>query len=350
LEEYHFDGLRLDAVQEIKDDSPVNILEELAERVRNRVNDRHIHLVLENDDNIPELLERKGDSPRYYDAQWNDDFHHCVHILLTGEKGGYYKDYTEDYSSKSPTVHLAKCLAEGYAFQGEVSAYRDNLPRGGKTTNLRVSSFVNFLQNHDMVGNRAFGERITSLTSKDALKAAVCLYLVAPEIPLLFMGEEWGSKTPFMFFSNLGDELSDSIREGRRREYSRFPEFVDPANREKIPDPTLESTFRGSFPDWDEQDTEILDFYRQMLRIRKKLVIPLISLIEHSKSTFEVIQEGCFRAKWFVSNSKTLEVTANLSCNEVLLDIEFDKNVIAKSTGREEKGKLAVWSVYWHLR
>lgn len=354
LETYHFDGLRFDAVHEIKDDSPVNILEELAQRVREAIPDRHIHLVLENDDNVPKFLERKPDSPGYYDAQWNDDFHHCIHILLTGEKGGYYRDYTPEYSENNPTWFLARALAEGYAYQGELSSYRNNESRGGKTTNLRVSSFVNFLQNHDQVGNRAFGERVATLTNKQALKAAICLFLLAPEIPLLFMGEEWGSTTNFLFFSNLSSELSETIREGRRREFSRFPEFVDPANREKIPDPTIESTFNASILDWNKQDAEMLDFYRQMIKTRKEHIVPLIPHIEHSKSTFEVIDEGCFKVKWFTNNGKTLKLTANLSSKEVLLDIdrdfEFNKDIIAKCTEREEQGKLAAGSVFWHLK
>ena len=139
---------------------PVNILEELAQRVRETIPDRHIHLVLENDDNVPKFLERKADNSAYYDAQWNDDFHHCIHILLTGEKGGYYRDYTPEYSAGNPTWYLARSLAEGYAYQGEHSSYRNNESRGGKTTNLRVSSFVNFLQNHDQVGNRDFWRKI----------------------------------------------------------------------------------------------------------------------------------------------------------------------------------------------
>ena len=384
LEEYHFDGIRFDAVHAIKDDSPVNILEELADTVKAEIKDRHTHLVLENDDNIAKPLEK------HYESQWNDDFHHCAHIHLTGEKGGYYKDYTEH---QNPTWFLARCLAEGFAYQGEVSSYRENTARGEKSTHLKASSFVNFLQNHDQVGNRAFGERIASLCPKDALKAAVCLYLIAPSIPLLFMGEEWGCKEPFMFFCNFDDELSDSIREGRRREFSRFPEFANPANRGEIPDPTLKETFRKSLLDWNKTDPELLEFYKNMLKIRRDYIMPLIPSIKHSESSFEVIGEGCFKVKWIAGNGQMLEVIANLSENDVSYKIDsilkqrwfsdLEKhemvegdappsfsilnrksgypenritnsqptyyNVIAKYSSEEKDGKLSAWSVYWLL-
>lgn len=310
LEEYRFDGLRFDAVQEIKDDSPVNILEEISAAVKERIKDRHVHLVLENDKNEAELLH-------HYRAQWNDDFHHCMHILLTGEKGGYYKDYTEEYGGRTPTEFLVRCLAEGYAYQGERSAYRNNESRGGNSKIFNVHSFVNFIQNHDQTGNRAFGERIGALAPKEAVKAAATLYLLAPTIPMLFMGEEWGSKTPFMFFCNLSDELADSIREGRRREFSRFPEFADPKNREKIPDPTIEETFKGSALKWDEMDAEMLNHYRELLKTRKEHIMPLIPYIEHAKTAYTVYNEGHFEVKWFAKNGKTLTITANFPENKI---------------------------------
>ncbi len=350
LEEYNFDGLRFDAVHEIKDDSEVNILYEIAQRTRERIKDRHIHLVLENDNNISSFLLRNDNDPRYYEAQWNDDFHHCAHILLTGEKGGYYGDYTPEPGGKTPIEFLARCLAEGFAYQGEVSAYRSGAKRGEKSTDLHVSSFVNFIQNHDQAGNRVFGERLASLTSKKALKAIACLYLISPNIPLLFMGEEWACKTPFMFFCNFGEDLADSVREGRRREFSRFPEFADPANRERIPDPTIEQTFTGSKPDWNTQDKEMLDFYAKMLKIRKSIIIPLIGQIEHSKSIYEVISDGCFKVKWLTDNGKTLELLANLSDSSINYDLENTNNVIAKYSPGEKQGELTAWSVYWYLK
>jgi len=350
LEEYRFDGIRFDAVHEIKDDSSEHILYEIAKRTRELIKDRKIHLVLENDNNIASFLTRKDNDPRYYEAQWNDDFHHAAHIHLTSETGGYYGDYTPELSGKTPTYFLARCLAEGFAYQGEISAYRENTSRGEKSTHLNVSSFVNFIQNHDQVGNRAFGERLASLTSKEALKAAACLYLMSPNIPLLFMGEEWACKTPFMFFCNFGEDLADSVREGRRKEFSRFPEFADPANRENIPDPTIAQTYENSKLDWNVQDKDVLDFYSEMLKLRHNIIMPLIPLIDHSKSISEIIEEGCLRVRWFADNGRTLELIANMSYKTINYDVETRENVIAKYATGEKPEEIAPWSVYWYLK
>ncbi len=169
LEEFHFDGLRLDAVHAIRDDSEPDILTELAEAVRQRFgNSRHVHLVLENDDNAAHYLVR-GDrgSPTLYNAQWNDDIHHALHVLLTGETDGYYSDYAQ-----RPMWQLGRCLAEGFAFQGDPSPYRDGEFRGEPSRMLPPQCFVDFLQNHDQIGNRAYGERISQLAESDAIRAA----------------------------------------------------------------------------------------------------------------------------------------------------------------------------------
>ena len=212
LNEYRFDGLRLDAVHELADDSPRPFLHELAERARAAVEPgRVVHLVLENDDNDPALLES-------YDAQWNDDVHHALHALLTGEREGYYRDYTVQ-----PARLLARALAEGFAYQGESSRHRGGVPRGARSDDRPATAFVDFLQNHDQVGNRAFGERIASLAPDDAVRAASAVVLLAPAIPLLFMGQEWSATTPFLFFSDFGPDLGAAVTEGRRREFAAWP-------------------------------------------------------------------------------------------------------------------------------
>lgn len=310
LEEYKIDGLRFDAVHEIKDDSNLNILVEIAQTVKERIKDRHVHLVLENDDNEAWLLND-------FIAQWNDDFHHCVHILLTHEDGGYYGDYTDKLTPHDTTYYLARCLAEGYAYQGELSPYRNKEPRGENSKGLNVSSFVNFIQNHDQVGNRAFGERLSVISQKEKIMAAAKLYLLSPTIPLLFMGEEWNSMTPFMFFCNLSPELSDAIREGRRREFSRFPEFAKPENRERIPDPTIESTYQNSKLDWNDIDMEMLNHYKELIKIRKEQIIPMIPYIDHSRTEYEIIGEGHFQIKWTTPQNNCLIITADLNQNSV---------------------------------
>ncbi|HEY5226002.1 MAG TPA: malto-oligosyltrehalose trehalohydrolase, partial [Methylovirgula sp.] len=195
LMEYRFDGLRFDAVHAISDP---DWLDEMAAEVRTTVEaGRHVHLVLENDDNIASHL--RGD----FDAQWNDDAHHALHVLLTGEKEGYYADYVE-----APAEKLARSLAEGFIYQGEPSPHRDGAPRGTPSADLPPDAFVLFLQNHDQIGNRAFGDRLSVLSDPAALEAAIALQLLAPHIPLIFMGEEQASQTPFLFFADYDDDLA----------------------------------------------------------------------------------------------------------------------------------------------
>src|SRR5690606_21828474 len=167
-----------------------------------------------------------------FDAQWNDDGHNVLHVLLTGETTSYYRNYQEN-----PAQKLARCLAEGFIYQGEPSPTHQMRPRGSSSAHLPSTAFVLFLQNHDQIGNRAFGERLTTLVEEQKLHAAIALLLLCPQIPLLFMGEEWGTRTPFLFFTDFHDELAAAVREGRRNEFSALPAFADPQLRATIPDP-----------------------------------------------------------------------------------------------------------------
>ncbi len=220
IEEFHFDGLRLDAVHAIVDDAPKPLLNELAERIRGSTPRRHIHLILENENNQASLLIRAGARPQLYTAQWNDDVHHVLHVAATGEAAGYYADYVGD------TDRLGRALAEGFAFQGEVMSYRGDA-RGEPSANLPPAAFVAFIQNHDQVGNRAFGDRLSAIAPAAAVRAVAATYLLLPQVPMLFMGEEWAARQPFLFFCDFGAELADAVRDGRRAEFARFPEFEE---------------------------------------------------------------------------------------------------------------------------
>jgi malto-oligosyltrehalose trehalohydrolase len=310
VQQFHIDGLRLDAVHAIVDDSPKHVLEELAERVRAAVPNRLVHLILENEENQAKYLQRDaGSQPRYYTAQWNDDVHHVLHTAVTGEDKGYYVDYRGD------TIKLGRALAEGFAFQGEMMRYRGR-HRGEPSTHLPPAAFIPFLQNHDQIGNRAFGDRIGALATRDALRAAAAVYLLLPQVPMLFMGEEWCASTPFPFFCDFGPELAEAVRKGRREEFARFPEFQDPAQRERIPDPQAEETFLSGKLRWDEPDEpyhrDWLDWYRKILSRRRELITPLIDRIEHA-GTFQVLDHGAVFVRWQIKGGGHLVLAVNLS-------------------------------------
>jgi maltooligosyltrehalose trehalohydrolase len=312
LEEYRIDGLRFDAVHAIYDHSNPDFLTELAETVHKTIgHERHVHLVLENDNNAAHYLDgNAGNQAHLYTAQWNDDFHHAEHVLLTGESDGYYKDYSDD-----PLKHLGRCLAEGYAFQGEVSPYRDSRKRGESSRDLPLSCFVSFVQNHDQVGNRAFGERITGLADARKLKVALAVWLLAPSPPLLFMGEEFGASTPFLFFCDFEPELAGKAREGRRAEFSRFAQFRSEEAQATIPDPNSNETFSKSKLDWtsvkEAGHAEWLDFYRDLLECRRTNVAPKLKEIQVGKASYRKLGTSAISVVWPFKDGGKLALLAN---------------------------------------
>jgi maltooligosyltrehalose trehalohydrolase len=302
LNEYRFDGLRLDAVHAIYDPT---WLDEMAMQVRARVEaGRHVHLVLENDRNTISHLQHG------FNAQWNDDGHHVLHVILTGESEGYYQDYAEDMTSK-----LATCLAEGFVYQGQLSHHR-NEKRGEPSGVLPSTSFVLFLQNHDQIGNRAFGERLTVLARPDALTAAIALQILCPQIPLLFMGEEQSSRSPFLFFTDHNQELAVAVRAGRRREFEKFYSFSDPAIRERIPDPNAAETFLASVPRPDpDQSQETWNLYQRLLEIRRREIIPRLNGV--ITNGVRIIGERAVQATWKLGDGAMLTLASNLSARDV---------------------------------
>ncbi|HSC68268.1 MAG TPA: malto-oligosyltrehalose trehalohydrolase [Cellvibrio sp.] len=297
--DYRIDGLRFDAVHAI---SERDFLVELAMRVRAALAPgRHVHLMLENEANEAELLQQG------FDAQWNDDGHNVLHHLLTGEQQGYYAGFAD-----GPTVKLARFLGEGFIYQGEQD--RQGRQRGTPSAHLPPTSFILFLQNHDQVGNRALGERLTQLADSDALTAATGLLLLAPMVPLLFMGEEWGSQVPFLYFTEHSPELARLVCEGRRNEFAAFDHFRDAQLREQIPDPNASSTFTASLPGFatprspEQQARQGL--YRQLLRIRTTEIVPRLHGAYSAGVT--ILAEGAVSAFWRLGDERLLRIDLNL--------------------------------------
>lgn len=312
LEEYRFDGLRLDAVHAIVDDSEPDFLTELAQTVHRRfAGERSIHLVLENEENAARRLVRNDGRPRHYTAQWNDDIHHAFHVLATGESAAYYHDYAQD-----PIRWLCRCLAEGFGFQGEPMGHRDGRPRGEPSAHLPPTAFVGFLQNHDQVGNRAFGERLAAIAEPQALDVMAALLLLSPAVPMLFMGEEWGETRPFLFFCDFHGELADAVRQGRRREFARFPEFADPSRRQAIPDPNEERTFFASKLDWAAAQTErgaqVLALHRRLLALRRREIAPRLGGMRAMNGTAAPCGGRGLSARWRLGDDSLLAIVANL--------------------------------------
>jgi len=314
LEEYWFDGLRFDAVHAIIDDSKRHILDEIRASVP-----AGKHLVLENDANQARFI-----GPGRYSAQWNDDSHHGYHVLATGESDGYYAAYAD-----APAKHLARCLAEGFAYQGEVSPFSKE-PRGEPSAHLPPSCFVDFLQNHDQIGNRALGERLVALSNEKALKALSAIQLLAPSPPLLFMGEEWGCRQPFLFFCDFEGELGEAVRKGRREEFSRFASF-----KNSIPDPLAEGTFRQCVLDWAKRDAVWLAHYKKLLQVRARAIAPRT----FGPGKYRMLGERAFEVKW-----DGLTLVANCGDQAIpVKDISKEKPLWSNAAAG------AAWSVNWWI-
>ncbi|HTJ89667.1 MAG TPA: malto-oligosyltrehalose trehalohydrolase [Acidocella sp.] len=303
LRDYRFDGLRLDAVHAIED---TPFLLEMAETLRTALPDRHIHLILENEENDADLLH-VAVGEKKFDAQWADDWHHCAHVLLTGEAEGYYEDF------QSPAQQMARCLAEGFAYQGDPAPHRGGQPRGRASTHLPPTAFVICLQNHDQVGNRALGERLRSLAHPEALRAAIAMLLLTPQIPLIFMGEEFGESRPFLYFTDHHDELGRQVTAGRRKEFARFSAFREPRKRARIPDPNAASTFHASIPQVTDNDWTAL--YTDCLRLRRRLIMPLMPGCKSAGAT--ALSAHAVRAAWRMNDGSRLTLATNFAAAPV---------------------------------
>jgi len=347
LESFRFDGLRLDAVHAIEDEG---WLPQLARQLRACLPGRYLHLVLENDHNDAALLNAG------YDAQWNDDAHHALHVLLTAEHDGYYREYQQALPGATPPAslgtpalhHLARILAEGFAWQGEVSPHRSGMGgddgdgplqgrevrRGQPSASLSPTSFVMFLQNHDQTGNRAFGERLAALAEAEALRAAVALQLLCPQIPLVFMGEEHGARTPFLYFTDHPPELAQAVRDGRRREFGASAAFRNEADAARIPDPNAAETFEQSRPVCDDTDGYCRawnHYYGELLSIRRNEIMPRL---QGSRSLgVTLLADKALVARWQLGDGSRLSIWLNLGEEPVVVNCDGGRMLHASQSG-----------------
>ncbi len=296
LEEFRFDGLRLDATHAITDSSPEHVLHALVRSLEHL--EPKPFLVAEDERNAPELVTEHG-----LDAVWADDFHHQVHVTLTNEREGYYAGYAPG------VAELARAIREGWLYSGQVFPLSGK-PRGAPASELEPETLVYCLQNHDQVGNRALGERLSTLTTPEAYRAALLLLLFLPATPLLFMGDEWGASTPFLYFTDHDAELGAQVRAGRRKEFAHFAAFASPEANERIPDPQAESTFLASKLDFDEREhgahAETLALVRAALALRRDDAV----LTEPSRGRLHVEAQGDVLVvrRWFGQEVRVLLV------------------------------------------
>jgi maltooligosyltrehalose trehalohydrolase len=331
--EYHIDGLRIDAVHGIFDFSARHILLEIQEAVQRQAMrlGRHIVVIAESDLNDVRVIDPQKSGGYGLDAQWNDDFHHCLHTLLTGERNGYYQDFGD-------LNQLAKALREGFVYSGQYSPYRKRR-HGSSSSHISPSKFVIFSQNHDQVGNRAKGDRLSTLVSFEVLKLAAGIILLSPHIPLLFMGEEYGEETPFQYFVSHSDKaLIEAVRKGREEEFAAFQWSGG------IPDPQDEVTFLRSKINLDlrheGKNQTLLQFYETLIKLRKELY-PLSSLDKKGIQIEGFGREKVILMKWVCGQDRVIGLF-NFNDKPIKIEIAVEKGDWEKifSSASEEWGGL----------
>lgn len=301
LRDYHFDGLRLDAVHAVFDQSAVHFLEQLTAEVNalEVALGRHLVLIAESDLNDPRLLWSRERGGYGLDAQWSDDFHHALHAVLTGERDGYYEDF-------GSLRDLAQAFKQAFVYAGSYSRHRQRR-HGRSPIGLSGDRFLGYLQNHDQIGNRACGERSSQLLSTERLKIGAALVLTAPFIPMLFQGEEWGAKTPFLYFTSHDDnKLARAVREGRQKEFSAFG-----WNPEDIPDPQDKKTLDRSKLDWSEPSKpvhkELFQWHQQLITLRRSRPSLSTGNLQALRLSYDE------KEQWFLLQREDIWIACNFS-------------------------------------
>lgn len=316
LRDYHFDGLRLDAVHAYMDRSAIRFMEQLAAEVRDleRETGRSYTVIAESDLNDPRVVTERERGGYALDAQWSDDFHHALVALLTGERSGYYADF-------GSMADLAKALRDVFVYDGCYSAYRNRI-HGKPVEGLPAWRFLGYAQNHDQVGNRAKGERLSDLASPGRLKIAAAMVLASPFVPLIFQGEEWAASSPFLFFTDHDPELGHLVSEGRKQEFAAFG-----WKPEEIPDPQAESTFARSRLNWDEiaepKHAGVLGWYRELIALRQ-------SHPEFADGPTEV--EFSEEDHWLKMRRGPFLIVLNIAAGTLTQPVEADARVLLRSS------------------
>jgi maltooligosyltrehalose trehalohydrolase len=334
IHEYHFDGLRLDATHAIVDEGPQHILASLASAAKNAQEEtgRSVHIIAEDVGNLAYMLEPENKQGWGLDAIWSDDFHHQVRRALAGDSDGYFRDF--DGSTRS-IVETAK---KGWFYCGQCAPFFGK-ERGSDPHGLDYSHFVFFLQNHDQIGNRAFGDRLHHKIDLPVYRAAVALLLVLPQIPLLFMGQEWAASTPFLYFTDHHPELGRMVTEGRRREFDRFSAFADPHTRESIPDPQAAATLEASRLVWEETAREphasVLRLYKALLALRKSE-----PALRSGGRSGELLMDACGKDTLIVKREKSDGQTVL-----AIIQLKGEKTVDLRPYTRSDAALGGAWQI-----
>lgn len=337
--EFHVDGLRLDASHAMIDTSQQHILDEIAERIQAMAGDRYVHLVLENEQSIVRLLKRDARGHAAYTAQWNHAIDHMLGLSMSGDC-----DPT-DPNRRHETEELARALTEGF-FSGDGACARED------RSSVPTTAFVSFIQTHDLVGNRVFGERIDELASPEAIRAIAVVYLLLPQIPMLFMGEEWAATTRFPFFSDYGGGLAEAVRRGRAKQLEETS-HLDAETLRRAPDPQAEATFLAAKLPWQELGEPLhaarLDWYRSVLAVRRERIQPLLDRLEPC-GTYRVHSGGRFECEWTVNPASRLCLRANLCASASGGFTQANQcEVLWLEGSRSDELTLGPWSALWTL-